>query len=257
MTEPSMTPTAKEILRVDAVSMAFGNFKALNNVSLNVKSGERRAVIGPNGAGKSTLFNTIAGQYRPTAGTIYLNGQDTTAFRPDQMWAHGLTRTFQRNQLFPGLTVWANVELACAAHRQTVLGLSRTPVGTMDADVADLLSRVHLTPLAGVEVKNLAYGEQRQLELALALAGKPKILLLDEPTAGMSPAETEAMLALMSALPRDITLLIVEHDMDVVFTLADTISVLHLGEVLALGTPEEIQRNEQVREVYMGGQGRA
>ena len=257
MTEPSAMKTKTEVLRVEALSMFFGNFQALKNVSLSVTSGERRAVIGPNGAGKSTLFNAIAGQYRPTAGTVHLNGQDTTAFRPDQMWAYGLTRTFQRNQLFPGLSVWANVELACAAHRQTALGLGRTPAGTMDADVAALLARVHLTSLADAEVKNLAYGEQRQLELALALAGKPKILLLDEPTAGMSPAETEAMLALMSALPRDITLMIVEHDMDVVFTLADTISVLHLGEVLALGTPEEIQRNEQVREVYMGGQGRA
>lgn len=257
MTEPSAMRTKTEVLRVEALSMFFGNFQALKNVSLSVTSGERRAVIGPNGAGKSTLFNAIAGQYRPTAGTVHLNGQDITAFRPDQMWAYGLTRTFQRNQLFPGLSVWANVELACAAHRQTALGLGRTPAGTMDADVAALLARVHLTSLADAEVKNLAYGEQRQLELALALAGKPRILLLDEPTAGMSPAETEAMLALMSALPRDITLMIVEHDMDVVFTLADTISVLHLGEVLALGTPEEIQRNEQVREVYMGGQGRA
>lgn len=256
MNQSSMSQSTNDILNVDALSMSFGNFKALKAVSLSVKSGERRAVIGPNGAGKSTLFNAIAGQYRPTAGSISLNGHDTTGFRPDQMWAHGLARTFQRNQLFPGLTVWANVELACAAHRQNALGLGRTPVGTMDARVADLLAQVHLTALAGTEVKNLAYGEQRQLELALALAGKPRILLLDEPTAGMSPAETEAMLALMSALPRDITLLIVEHDMDVVFTLADTISVLHLGEVLALGTPEEIQRNEQVREVYMGGQGR-
>jgi branched-chain amino acid transport system ATP-binding protein len=254
-----MSQSAKstnDILRVDALSMSFGNFKALKDVSLSVAQGERRAVIGPNGAGKSTLFNAIAGQYRPTAGSISLGGQNMTGFRPDQMWAHGLARTFQRNQLFPGLTVWANVELACAAHRQTVFGLGRTSAGPMEAGVAELLARVHLTALAGAEVKNLAYGEQRQLELALALAAQPKILLLDEPTAGMSPAETEAMLSLMSALPRDITLLIVEHDMDVVFTLADTISVLHLGEVLALGTPEEIQRNEQVREVYMGGQGR-
>jgi branched-chain amino acid transport system ATP-binding protein len=245
-----------EALRVEAVSMSFGNFRALKGIDLQVKSGERRAVIGPNGAGKSTLFNTIAGQYRPTKGRISIHGRDTTGFRPDKMWAQGLTRTFQRNQLFLGLTVWANVELACAAHRQNGLGLGPTLVDPKDADVADLLARVHLSPLAGAEVKTLAYGEQRQLELALALAGRPKILLLDEPTAGMSPAETEAMLALMSALPRDITLLIVEHDMDVVFSLADTITVLHLGETLAVGTPKEIRSNEQVREVYMGGQGR-
>ncbi len=251
MTEGTMT----EALRVEAVSMSFGNFQALKGVDLQVAGGERRAVIGPNGAGKSTLFNTIAGQYRPTKGCIYLSGRETTGFRPDKMWSQGLTRTFQRNQLFLGLTVWANVELACAAHRQRGLGLGRTRAGVMDADIAELLSRVHLSPLAGNEVRNLAYGEQRQLELALALAGKPKILLLDEPTAGMSPVETEAMMALMAALPRDITLLIVEHDMDVVFGLADTITVLHLGEVLAHGTPKEIQNSEKVREVYMGSQG--
>lgn len=242
-----------EALRVDQVSMAFGNFRALTNVHLVVNAGERRAVIGPNGAGKSTLFNTIAGQYRPTGGRIYLGGRETTGMRPDAMWRNGLSRTFQRNQLFLGLNVWDNVALACAAHRQSGLGLR--PQSAMEAEIAELLARVHLTPLAEAEVRNLAYGEQRQLELALALAGRPRLLLLDEPTAGMSPAETQSMLALMSGLPRDITLLIVEHDMDVVFKLADTITVLHLGEVLANGSPAEIQRNAQVREVYMGGRG--
>ena len=245
-----------QALRVEDVTMAFGNFRALTSVHLSVEQGERRAVIGPNGAGKSTLFNTIAGQHRPSAGRIYLGDRETTGLRADQMWTHGLTRTFQRNQLFSGLNVWDNVQLACAAHRQSGLGLRRNGKSVMDDEITDLLSRVHLLPLAGAEVRNLAYGEQRQLELALALAGRPKILLLDEPTAGMSPAETGAMLALMSGLPRSITLLIVEHDMDVVFTLADSITVLHLGEVLAEGTPAEIQGDAKVREVYMGGQGR-
>lgn len=246
-----------EALRAAQVSKSFGHFQALKEVDLVVKHGERRAVIGPNGAGKSTLFNTIAGQYPPTKGRIFLDGRDTTGFRADQMWSHGLTRTFQRNQLFLGLTVWENVALACAAHCSTHgLSIGRKQADAVAAEIVDLLGRVQLSLQAGVAVRNLAYGEQRQLELALALAGKPKILLLDEPTAGMSPVETEAMLALMAGLPRDITLLIVEHDMDVVFSLADTITVLHLGEVLALGTPSEIQNNEKVREVYMGGQGR-
>ncbi len=244
-----------EALRVEAVSMAFGHFTALKNVNLNVNVGERRAVIGPNGAGKSTLFNIIAGQHRPTGGHIFLSGVETTGMRPDYMWRHGLSRTFQRNQLFPGLTVWANVELACAAHSQTALGLRPSSSGAMDEQITELLERVRLSPSAATKVRNLAYGEQRQLELALALAGQPKILLLDEPTAGMSPGETESMLALMSSLPRHLTLLIVEHDMDVVFTLADTITVMHLGEVLASGVPTEIRSNERVREVYMGGQG--
>ncbi len=148
------------------------------------------------------------------------------------------------------------MRLACAAHRQAALGLTRFRRAELDDAIAIVLEQVYLLPRAGTVVRNLAYGEQRQLELALALAGKPQILLLDEPTAGMSPAETEAMLALMAGLPRTLTLLIVEHDMDVVFSLADMITVLHLGTVLAHGTPAEIRGNAQVREVYMGGQGR-
>jgi branched-chain amino acid transport system ATP-binding protein len=149
------------------------------------------------------------------------------------------------------LSVWDNVALACAATRDVYPG-SAAGRRTSEEKSAEILRRVHLLDHARAIVRNLAYGAQRQLELALALAGEPNILLLDEPTAGMSPAETEAMLALMSALSRDITLLIVEHDMDVVFSVADSITVLHLGEVLAAGTPQEIRNNEKVVEVYMG-----
>lgn len=244
-----------EMVRLEKVSVTFGNFRALTDVDFSVKAGERRAIIGPNGAGKSTLFNAIAGQRRPSRGRIWLAGRETTELSPDRIWSNGVARTFQRNQLFLGLTVWDNVELACAAHGQGRFGI-RIDRLAMEAEIASILSRVRLGDRANVEVRHLAYGEQRQLELALALAGKPKILLLDEPTAGMSPAETESMVGLMAGLPREITLLIVEHDMDVVFSLADSITVLHLGEVLAFGTPDEIQRDEKVREVYMGGQGR-
>ncbi len=245
-----------QILRVEQVSKSFGQFQALRNASLTVADGERRAVIGPNGAGKSTLFNIIAGQFAPTAGRIVLNGVDTTGARPDRMFANGLTRTFQRNQLFDGLDVWDNVELACASRHRGHRGLSGGKRrAAIETEVVDTLRQVHLLSYATRSAKDLAYGEQRQLELALALAGRPKIMLLDEPTAGMSPAETEAMLALMKELPREITLLIVEHDMDVVFNLADSITVLHLGEVLAEGTPAEIQANDRVIEVYMGRRG--
>jgi branched-chain amino acid transport system ATP-binding protein len=243
-----------EALRVEKVSKSYGQFSALKDVDLVVQKGERRAVIGPNGAGKSTLFNIIAGQRAPTKGRIYLGGTETTGLRPDQMWSHGLTRTFQRNQLFHGLHVWVNIELACAARhrgRSALSGAERK--AAIEAQIANILQQVHLSSRSATPVKNLGYGEQRQLELALALAGMPKILLLDEPTAGMSPGETESMLSLMSGLSREITLLIVEHDMDVVFGLADSITVLHLGEVLAVGSPGEIQANEKVREVYMGG----
>jgi branched-chain amino acid transport system ATP-binding protein len=246
----------KEVLKVAGVSKAFGQFQALKNVDMRVVSGERRAIIGPNGAGKSTLFNIIAGQLAPTSGHVLINGGDATGAQPDEIWQRGVTRTFQRNQLFQGLRVWENIELACAARHQ---GAAWPPGAErkreIEADIAEILQQVHLLAHAGRVVKELAYGEQRQLELALALAGRPKILLLDEPTAGMSPTETEAMLELMKALPRDITLLIVEHDMDVIFNLADTLTVLHLGEVLAEGSVEQIRANEKVGEVYMGRKG--
>jgi branched-chain amino acid transport system ATP-binding protein len=245
----------RETLRASQVSKSFGRFQALKNVDFAVMQGERRAIIGPNGAGKSTLFNVIAGQLPPTSGAIYLDGQPATGLRPDQMWSHGLTRTFQRNQLFQGLTVWENMELACAVSRNPRRLRGSTRHGAIAEKAAEVLRQVHLLEHSGALARNLAYGVQRQLELALALAGEPKILLLDEPTAGMSPAETEAMLALMSGLSRDITLLIVEHDMDVVFSIAESITVLHLGEVLAAGTRQEIQNNERVREVYMGSRG--
>jgi branched-chain amino acid transport system ATP-binding protein len=238
-------------VRVDNVSKSYGAFIALSDVNLSIEQGERRAIIGPNGAGKTTLFNIIAGQKTPTSGNILIDGTKTTGHRPDQLWAHGLARTFQRNQLFQDLTVWENVELACAAHYRGLFAAYRLRAA-LDRDVVRGLEQVNLMNARAVRVANMAYGEQRQLELALALAGRPKILLLDEPTAGMSPGETEAMLSMMCALPRDITILIIEHDMDVVFSLADTVTVLNLGQVLADGTVEDIQRDKNVSAVYMG-----
>jgi branched-chain amino acid transport system ATP-binding protein len=233
------------------VSKSYGAYAALKNIDLSVEPGERRAIIGPNGAGKTTLFSIIAGQKAPTSGAISINGVDTTGKRPDQIWRIGLSRTFQRNQLFQQLTVWENVELACAAHSNGAFAGRPSP-GAIELEVATILERVNLLDVWDVRVANMAYGVQRQLELGLALAGRPKILLLDEPTAGMSPSETQFMLRMMKGLPRDITILIVEHDMDVVFSLADRVMVLNLGEVLADGTVAEIQGNRQVSEVYMG-----
>jgi branched-chain amino acid transport system ATP-binding protein len=236
---------------VQRISKSYGAYAALKNVDLTVEPGERRAIIGPNGAGKTTLFSIIAGQRAPTSGSISINGTETTGKRPDQLGHTGLSRTFQRNQLFKSLTVWENVELACAAHFAGLF--AATPSRELiEQEVGTLLERVNLLDAHEACVGNMAYGGQRQLELALALAGRPKILLLDEPTAGMSPAETQYMLRMMKSLPRDITILIVEHDMDVVFSLADRVMVLNLGEVLADGTVQEIQNNKHVSEIYMG-----
>ena len=238
-------------VRIDHISKIFGEFAALNDVSLSVATGERRAIIGPNGAGKTTLFSIVAGQKMPTKGDIYINHARTTGLEPFALWRHGVSRTFQRNQLMLGLTVWENVELACAAHHPGIFAAQQSRVQRYEA-VAETLQRVDLLDAHATKVVNLSYGEQRQLELALALAGQPKILLLDEPTAGMGPAETESMLKLMCALPREMTILIVEHDMDVVFSLADRVTVLNLGEVLADGTVEEIRADPRVSAVYMG-----
>jgi branched-chain amino acid transport system ATP-binding protein len=238
-------------VQVDSLSKRYGAFAALSDVSLTVEAGERRAIIGPNGAGKTTLFSIIAGQKEPTSGQIRINGEDTTGARPEQMWARGLTRTFQRNQLFQNLSVWDNVELACAAHYRNLFG-RKASRRALEEEVAGILQQVRMLDAHAVRVANVAYGGQRQLELALALAGRPKIVLLDEPTAGMSPSETEEILDLMCALPRNLTILIVEHDMDVVFSLADKVTVLNLGEVLADGSVEEIQRDPNVGAVYMG-----
>jgi len=238
-------------VQVDNLSKRYGAFAALSDVSLTVEVGERRAIIGPNGAGKTTLFSIIAGQKEPTSGQIRINGEDTTGARPEQMWARGLTRTFQRNQLFQHLSVWDNVELACAAHHRNLFG-RKASRRALEEEVAGILQQVRMLDAHAVRVASVAYGGQRQLELALALAGRPKIVLLDEPTAGMSPSETEEILDLMCALPRNLTILIVEHDMDVVFSLADKVTVLNLGEVLADGSVEEIQRDPNVGAVYMG-----
>jgi branched-chain amino acid transport system ATP-binding protein len=241
---------------VSGISKSFHGFHALRNVSFSVSEGEHRAIIGPNGAGKTTLFNVIAGQAKPTSGSVKLGAVDTTGEPPHRMWKHGLTRTFQRNQLFASVSVRDNVRLAAIAIHglggKLLTSLNRYPA--VDESVTDVLARVHLLERQHAIVRDLAYGEQRQLELALALVRRPKILLLDEPTAGMSPGETSSMIAMLEELPRDVTLLIVEHDMDVVFAIADIITVLHLGEVLTEGKPQEIQNDQSVINVYLGRQ---
>ena len=251
---PHAAPSTQHSLRVEGLERRFGGLTALAGVSFTVTPGERRAIIGPNGAGKTTLFNLISGELAPTSGRVYLGGVDVTGLPSHRLAALGLARTFQRNNLFLGLTVRENVRLAVQVRR----GLAHrlwTPADRLadlavEADV--VLDELGLAERADVLARDLSYGEQRQLEVAVALATRPRVLLLDEPTAGMSPAETNAMTRTVAALPREMTLLIIEHDMDVVFALADRITVLHYGEVLADGEPAAVRANPRVAEVYMG-----
>lgn len=241
-------------LTVEKLSKNFGGLLALDQVSLAAEPGERHAIIGPNGAGKSTLFNLISGELRPSAGQVFLDANDVTALPVAERANRGLGHTFQRNNLFAGLSALENVRLS-VQHRRRINRHWFRPIASFSElqEAAEAtLARVGLLPQRDVVVNELAYGQQRALEIALALAVEPAILLLDEPTAGMSPAETADMTRLIQELPRSLTLLIVEHDMDVIFTLADRITVLHYGQVIRSGTPDEVRRDERVQEIYLG-----
>jgi len=232
----------------------YGGVTALVNVTLAVESGERRAIIGPNGAGKTTLFKLIAGEIAPTKGRIHFDGHDITDLPVHTRANLGLSHTFQRNNLFFDLTVLENVRLAVQHHRGIAGQVLKSVSGysAVNAEAESILARLRLAAQSQQLARNLAYGQQRALEVALALATEPRALLLDEPTAGMSPAETIEMTRFIESLPRSLTMLIVEHDMDVVFSLADRITVLHYGEVIAEGAPGEVRANPLVQEIYLG-----
>jgi branched-chain amino acid transport system ATP-binding protein len=242
------------ILHVVGLMKHFGGVQAVNGVNLAVPEGDVRAIIGPNGAGKTTLFNLITGHLAPTAGRILFDGEPIAGLPPYAVARRGISRSFQRTNLFPRLSVRENLRLAAAARGRgsyDLLGsVSRRWVPMERArSVAEAVALTdRLDALAG----ELSYGEQRQLEIGVALATDPKLLLLDEPTAGMSPEETQRMTELLAGLPRAITLLIIEHDMDVVFTLADRITVLHHGELLVEGTVAEVRADPRVYDVYLG-----
>ncbi|MBV9132884.1 MAG: ABC transporter ATP-binding protein [Chloroflexi bacterium] len=242
------------LLSLERVCKNFAGVQALRDVSLSVQPGERRAIIGPNGAGKTTLFNIISGELPPTSGAVHLGEREVTNLPPERMFRLGLARTFQKNSLFLELTTFENVRLAVQAHQKQGHHWFR-PWWSFDS-VNDrtrlVLERAGLWSRQLEPAKNLSYGEQRQLEMAIALAGEPSLLLLDEPTAGMSVAETASSVATIGALPRDLTLLIIEHDMDTVFAVADRITVLDHGQVIADGAPDDVRHDSQVRAVYLG-----
>ena len=242
------------LLSLEHVGVRFGGLKAVDDVSLRVKKGERRAIIGPNGAGKTTLFNAITGVFPPTSGRVVFEGRDVTRASPHQRAAYGMSRTFQITNLFPTLTVRQNMEIAIrglGSRKFSFFGSSAfTPEEQASADRAFGLSRLggRTESLVG----ELSYGEQRQLEMAMALAKSPRLLLLDEPAAGLSPAERVIVADVIRALPTDITIVLIEHDMDLILSLVDWVTCLNNGRFLADGPPAEIRNNTDIQNVYLG-----
>jgi branched-chain amino acid transport system ATP-binding protein len=242
------------VLSCQRLGKSFGALRVVDDVSLEIDEGERHAIIGPNGAGKTTLFNLIAGVLRPDRGTIRLAGRDVTGLPQRRRARLGLGRSFQRNSCFPELTVGENLATATVL-AQRLEWRGWRPTRRLPA-VRDRVERVAdavgIAEFLALPAQALSYGAQRQLEVGLALAGDPKLLLLDEPTAGMAPEETRGIQRLIERLPRALTIVIIEHDMDVVFSLADRITVLDAGAVLMQGTPTEVRASAAVRARYLG-----
>ena len=242
------------ILRTVDLTRSFGSLLATDCVNLSIEPGERHAIIGPNGAGKTSLLNQVGGQLRPSSGRILFKHREITGLPPERICKLGIGRTFQKNNLFNRMSVFENVRLAVLSRRGQPWNalVPVTRFAALATRTEEILDRVGLGHRRDAPVRSLSYGEQRQVEIAIALAADPELLLLDEPTAGMSPAETAQTVDFVRQLPHTLTILLIEHDMQVVFSLADRITVLHYGRLLATGTPAEISRNDAVQEVYLG-----
>ena len=242
------------VLELKGLSKSFGGLHAVRGVTFKIMPGDRKAIIGPNGAGKTTLFNLITGIFPATSGQVLLFGRDVTTWQSHRRTALGMARTFQVTHLFPKLTVLDNVLLAIEGLRPTKFVMWRFLSSYRDVyDKAhELLERASFLDRKDTEVRYLSHGEQRQLEIVLGLASDPKILLLDEPAAGLSSGESVEMTKFLMKLDPNLAILLIEHDMDVVFDVADEISVLHFGEVLESGVPEQIKNSQKVQEIYLG-----
>jgi len=244
-------------LLIENLFMSFGGLQAVADVSFAVEENELRAIIGPNGAGKTTLFNLISGLLRPSAGRMYLFGQNITKMSSQRRAHLGLARTFQITTLFPELTVLQNVLIAVQAQKRIkfVLYRSISSYDSLLAKAQKILEEWGLWEKRDVMTRNLSYGEQRQIDIILALVSEPRLLLLDEPTAGLSRAETGTLTETIRNLSRDKTIILIEHDMEVAFSLAKKVTVLHEGRIFADGSPDEIRANPGVKEIYLGAGG--
>ena len=252
--EPQPAPATEPILKTDKLTRHYGGVKAITDVDFQVLPGQLHSVIGPNGAGKTTLFNVITGRVPPTSGRVWFQGDEITALSQWAIARHGVARSYQITTIFPNLTVFENIRLAAQARRTRVnfwLPADRLRSVTRRAEEAlatiGLQNKHHL--LAG----QLSHGEQRHLDVGIALATDPRLLLLDEPTAGMSPQETEQTMHFIRELGQRVSIVLVEHKMNVVMGVSDHITVLHFGQVLTEGTPDEVRNNRRVQEVYLEG----
>jgi len=245
-------PASAPILRTEDLTVRFGGLTALNQVNFELQREEIRAVIGPNGAGKSTFFNCLTGVLRPSSGRILFDGDQITGLSPDRISHRGIARSYQITNILPNATALENVRIAAQSRRHgwSLLAHHRAYRDIIEKAEA-VLEAIGLSDKAYELAANLSHGEQRNLEVGIALATEPRLLCLDEPTAGMSAAETHDTMALVRSIAKNLTILIVEHDMQVVMELAQRITVLHYGEILAEGTPNEIQQNPKVLEVYL------
>ena len=241
------------ILEVENITQRFGSFVALNNVSVAFERNKLTAIIGPNGAGKSTFFNVISGAFAPTQGRMHFEGQDITGTAQHDFARIGIAKSFQITNVFKQLSAHENIRVAAQMrHSRFALLQARGALKEVTIEADQLLARVGLAAVGEKPAADLAHGQQRALEIAMALASKPKLLLMDEPTAGMSPEETRTMMDLITSLASECTVVLVEHKMKMVMGLCERLIVLHHGELLAEGTPDEIRGNAEVRRVYLG-----
>ena len=245
---------SSEALVLEGVTRAFGALRAVDDVSLSVLAGEKRAILGANGAGKTTLFNAITGDFPPTSGRIRFFGEDITHMDPFERIRKGMRRTYQSSLLFKDLSVRDNLFLAVRGVSNSRFSLRRPGPGhPSSVATQELLERGRLTHIADEMVSNLAHGQQRQLEIAMALAGAPRLILFDEPAAGLSPAERRELVLLLTSLPPHMSFVLIEHDLEIALRVVERVTVMHNGSVIKTGTPSEIENDQQVQAIYMGG----